>query len=73
MELEEKIYQTGFNAGYYIKSYSPILFEKLAKGVDSDNPYLEGFVNGGNEHTLEIRLKSISNLKSNDPTNNRER
>ena len=45
-------YQRGFNEGYIIAKYMPELSDQVAK-VTSEDPRIEGFLDGRNEFILE--------------------
>lgn len=51
-QTSEAKYQKGFNEGYLISKHEPDLAEKLSQ-VKSDNPRMEGFLDGRNEFIQE--------------------
>ena len=65
MEVEEKIYLSGFNAGYYVRKFIPKLFNRLSTTFQGKSDFADAFIEGGKECKREIRLAEISNSKSN--------
>lgn len=48
----------GFNAGYLLEKYDPELSKKIFKGLEGkDIPYVQGYVAGVKEYTLERTLE----------------
>ena len=51
--MNEKQYIKGFNSGYSIKRYSPELYDKLSKAMETNSEYLGGFKDGGQQRIHE--------------------
>lgn len=58
--MEDK-YLKGFNSGYLMRKYDPILSKEIVSIQNFESEYLEGLRNGMAQMELEIegRLKSI--------------
>lgn len=66
MDAEKELLD-GYNAGYLIEKYRPELAKQLIAGLSGvDMPYIEGFVAGSRESTVEKvqnRTKALQKLK----------
>ena len=68
MEQQNTRYQEGFNNGYLLAKYEPLLLDKLAKQLSSENDYLEGIFDGKGEYDIErfqIETNELKNIRNN--------
>lgn len=83
MDAEKEVL-AGYNAGYLIEKYRPELAKQLTAGLNGvDMPYIEGFVAGSRESTVEkaqnrtIALQKLKDLAKgtipNSPKKGREK
>ncbi len=69
----EQQYAKGFNNGYLIAKHNPPLMNAISSTLSPLNPYLEGMINGKQEHEFEQmkdQLKEVEHLRGN--SNSRE-
>ncbi len=61
----EKLYQIGFNAGYYLTEHKSELLDKVAPTLKADGPYSAGIISGRREYELEkIRAERTEQNKN---------
>ena len=63
MKDQDKLFQAGFNAGYYLQKFAPKLFEKLVSSNQSKSLFFDGMINGGKEEKMELRIKDLGKTK----------
>jgi hypothetical protein len=64
--MDEQKFITGFNQGYLLAKHEPALTASLSESVKPSNDFLEGFVSGKLEYTLEqerVQLQELQNLR----------
>jgi hypothetical protein len=59
----EKNYTVGFNNGYLIAKFEPLLTEKITQNLQPNNEYLEGFFSGKEEYEHEKSLEQFNELQ----------
>jgi len=64
MELNEKQFIAGFNSGYLLAEYEPVLLTSLLSNISPINSYISGMSFGQKEFELEHRLDEISKLRN---------
>lgn len=62
MEKEEQQFVKGFNNGYLLARYEPVLTSQIAKTLQPDNDYLSGFLSGKEEFELEQTKAQVNQL-----------
>ncbi len=73
MEISDE-YLKGFNSGYLLRKYDPMLAKELTTGIKGKSPYLIGLQAGSNEYERELdqklermqQSKQMDNKKSKD-------
>ena len=58
----EKLFVTGFNNGYLLSKYEPVLLSQIIKNLEPTAGYLEGFFSGKEEHELEISRSHMDDI-----------
>jgi hypothetical protein len=70
MEHNEKQYIAGFNNGYILANYEPLTLSSVVKGLQSDNSYIKGLLQGQLEfEKVQSRYRRIgiwNNQQTND-------
>lgn len=54
MENQEPLYTKGFNNGYTLAKYEPNLLKSITPSLHPGNNYLEGMLDGKEQHEHEI-------------------
>jgi hypothetical protein len=62
MNAEEN-YTVGFNNGYLIAKYEPMLTEKITQNLQLNTEYIEGFLLGKEEYEIEKSLEQFNELQ----------
>ena len=62
MELNEKQFITGFNAGYLLAEYEPQILRTLLKQIRPVNSYIEGMTFGQKEYELLTTISHLNQL-----------
>ena len=65
MEHNEKQYIAGFNNGYILANHEPLTLSSVVKGLQSDNSYIKGLLQGQLEFEKvqsRYRLNELSRL-----------
>ncbi len=63
MELTERQFIKGFNAGYFLAEYEPQLLTSLLKNIQPTNSYISGLSFGQKEYELELQTNHLDDLK----------
>lgn len=66
IEIDEKTYALGFNAGYLIAKHEPELFTVLTNRLESKLDYFDGLKTGGVEYSHEKHLPVKDRTKNKD-------
>lgn len=53
----EQQYIKGFNHGYILAEYEPVLAKQIVKSTKSENEYFKGLISGKQEYDIE-KIKS---------------
>ena len=72
-EFDEKMFIKGFNAGYLLAKYEPILSLKIVKENYQDNSYFYGLVNSIEFYIQESQLSKINSLRNKEKQVNKDR
>ena len=62
MSNQEKLYIKGFNSGYLLAKYMPVLLTKIVKNVSPTNDFVEGLFSGKEEYELEYSRTQLDEL-----------
>lgn len=62
MELNEKQFITGFNAGYLLAEHEPQMLTILLKDIQPINSYISGMSFGHKEYELEQSKNNLDEL-----------
>ena len=62
MSNQEKLYIKGFNSGYLLAKYMPVLLTKIVKNVSPTNDFVEGLFSGKQEYELEYSRTQLDEL-----------
>lgn len=62
MELNEKEFIAGFNSGYLIAEYEPLILTALLKQIHPINSYIYGMSLGQKEYELEVSKIQLNEL-----------
>lgn len=63
MELNEKQFIKGFNAGYLLAEYEPQILTALLKQIHPVNSYISGMAYGQKEYKLEYSSEKLRELE----------
>lgn len=73
MKLSEyQLYAIGFNSGYIIAQYLPVLMKTMIKGIKSKGRFYIGLLAGSQEYEKEresIRINELDKMRSKSPRN----
>lgn len=62
MELNEKLFISGFNSGYLLAKFEPRLLSKLLRDIHPRNSYIQGMTSGQKEYELSISKPELDDL-----------
>ena len=66
MEQDEKQFIAGFNSGFILANHEPLTLSSVVKGLQSDNSYIKGLLQGQLEFEKvqsRYRLNELSRLR----------
>lgn len=66
MELNEQQFITGFNSGYLLAKYEPVMLTSLLKDIRPTTSYIQGMTYGQREYEQELmkdRLNDLNELR----------
>lgn len=63
MELNQEQFRVGFNCGYLLAAYEPIILAALLKNVQLDNSYLLGISLGWKQFDLIRYQRELDELR----------
>lgn len=76
MELNEQQFITGFNSGYLLAKFEPVLLKILLKGIHPNTLYINGLSSGQREYEQEQtknRLNDVKRLRSKNLNKDKDR
>ncbi|HRG68438.1 MAG TPA: hypothetical protein PLS73_06295 [Saprospiraceae bacterium] len=62
MELNEKQFISGFNSGYLLAKFEPLILSALLKNIQPINSYVSGILSGQKEYELNQVNSQINEL-----------
>lgn len=60
----EKQYAAGYNNGYLLSRFEPMLFKDVLKRPDSEDPFSIGVKDGGLKHEHDLVLENIQKSRA---------